>query len=118
MIFSVSSEGSILIFWGDRKKDKSRIFLAVSEDACFPVILLSEYVHNAACPVLRILLVVFVVLFAAERDAATWGFYLDIMHEKCADRLFGYFGEILTVVFLSNQPREKISRLGTCFICQ
>lgn len=61
---------------------------------------------------------VFAVLFAAERDAAARGFYLDIMHEKCADRLFGYFGEILTATFLSNQPREKISKLGICFICQ
>lgn len=61
---------------------------------------------------------VFAVLSAAEREAVAQGFYVDIMHEKCADRLFGYFGELLTATFFASCPEKDICRLGTCFVRQ
>lgn len=58
----------------------------------------------------------FSVLFAFERESAGQNFYMDILHEKSAGRLLGYFGEILTATFLSAQPKEKICRLGVIFV--
>lgn len=61
---------------------------------------------------------VFAVLFAADRDASAQGWYVDIMQERCADRLFGYFGEILTASFFASRSEKEIGRLGTCFVSQ
>lgn len=61
---------------------------------------------------------VFAVLFAVEQEASVQGFYVDIIQERCANRLFGYFGEILTASFFASRSEKEIGRLGTCFVSQ
>lgn len=59
---------------------------------------------------------VFSILGEFEKKSNSSEFYKDVLKEKAAERLLGYFGEMLTDCFIKSQPKEMVCRLGTCFI--
>lgn len=58
----------------------------------------------------------FSVLENFEKESAKQNFYKDILDEKCAYRLLGYLGELLTNTFMMSLPINKKEKLGVMFI--
>lgn len=59
---------------------------------------------------------IFSVLDGFERKSISSKFYVDIVSERSAARLFGYFGEILTDSFIRGNEKSILHELNSIFV--